>query len=127
MQHLAASSLVERPIEIQRSLTSLTVRKRRHLGTIIGGSVLAILVIMFGIDVATNPAFGWAVVTDYLFSPQILHGVWLTIVLTVISMTAGIVLGIVLAIDARCPTTRSSPRSAGATSGSSAAHHCSCS
>ena len=73
------------------------MRKRRHLGTIIGGSVLAILVIMFGIDVATNPAFGWAVVTNTVL-PQILHGVWLTIVLTVISMTAGIVLGIVLAI-----------------------------
>lgn len=94
----AASSLRETPTDIQQMLTSLTVRKRRHVGAIIGGAALAILVIMFGIDVATNPAFGWGVVTDYLFSPQILQGVWLTIVMTVVSMTAGIGLGIVLAI-----------------------------
>ncbi|HEY5881958.1 MAG TPA: amino acid ABC transporter permease [Nakamurella sp.] len=94
----AASSLRETPTDIQQMLTSLSVRKRRHVGAIIGGAALAILVIMFGIDVATNPAFGWEVVTDYLFSPQILQGVWLTIVMTVVSMTAGIGLGIVLAI-----------------------------
>ncbi len=94
----AASPLRDTPTDIQHTLTSLTVRPRRHLGTIIGGAVLAVLVVMFGIDVATNPAFGWSTVADYLFSPQILDGVWLTIVLTVVSMAAGIALGIVLAI-----------------------------
>ena len=98
VQSPAALSLRETPTEIQQALTSLTVRKRRRLGTVIGGAVLAILVVMFGIDMATNPAFGWPVVADYLFSPQILQGVWLTIVLTIVSMTAGIVLGIGLAI-----------------------------
>ena len=94
----AAPPLLDTPTDIRHALTSLTVRPRRHLGTIIGGAVLAVLAVMFLIDVATNPAFGWSTVADYLFNPQILAGAWLTIVLTVISMTAGIALGTVLAI-----------------------------
>lgn len=94
----AAVATRETPIDLQHELTSLTVRRRRPLGTIIGGSLLIIVVIMFLIDVATNAGFGWSVVASYLFNPQILAGMWLTIVLTVVSMTAGILLGIGLAI-----------------------------
>ncbi|QJU55129.1 amino acid ABC transporter permease [Herbiconiux sp. KACC 21604] len=46
----------------------------------------------------TNPNLDWGVVGEYFFSPQILRGLWLTIVLTVLSMAAGISIGVVAAL-----------------------------
>ena len=42
--------------------------------------------------------FGWNIVGTYLFSSQVLHGVVITIELTVISMVAGILIGVLLAV-----------------------------
>ena len=42
--------------------------------------------------------FGWDVVGHYFFSTQVLHGLWLTIQLTVLAMVIGVVGGIVLAV-----------------------------
>lgn len=83
---------------LQRTLMSLEVHKRRRFGILIGGVLLCLFVAFFLIDVATNPRFGWPVVGAYLFDPQVLQGMVLTLVLTVVSMTAGIILGVVLAI-----------------------------
>jgi polar amino acid transport system permease protein len=47
---------------------------------------------------ATNPRFHWDLVGHYFFSSQVLHGLRLTLELTVISMAVGIVLGVVLAV-----------------------------
>jgi polar amino acid transport system permease protein len=52
-------------------------------------------------SVATNPRFEWGVVGDYLLDTRILHGVLVTIELTVAAMAAGIVLGVVLAVMRR--------------------------
>ncbi|MEN0136378.1 MAG: amino acid ABC transporter permease [Rhodococcus sp. (in: high G+C Gram-positive bacteria)] len=49
-------------------------------------------------NVATNDRFHWTVVSEYLFAPEILRGVVLTIILTIVSMTAGISLGTLLAV-----------------------------
>ncbi len=49
-------------------------------------------------NVATNDRFHWNVVSSYLFAPEILRGVVLTIILTIVSMTAGISLGTLLAV-----------------------------
>ena len=46
----------------------------------------------------TNPAWDWPTVWQYLFSPQILKGVWLTVWVTIAAMVIGIVLGVVLAV-----------------------------
>lgn len=83
---------------LQQTLTSLEVHKRRRIGTLVGGVLLCLAVVLFLIDVATNPRFGWPVVGAYLFDPQVLQGMLLTLMLTVVSMTTGIVLGVVLAI-----------------------------
>jgi polar amino acid transport system permease protein len=83
---------------VQQTLTSLEIHKRRHYGTLIGGIVICLIVVLALINVATNSRFGWPVVFQYLFAPQILQGMLLTIVLTVVAMAVGIVLGIVLAI-----------------------------
>ncbi|MFD6700397.1 MULTISPECIES: amino acid ABC transporter permease [unclassified Microbacterium] len=83
---------------IQNTLTSLEVHKRRHYGVLIAGVLVCLAVLLLLINVATNPRFGWPVVVQYLFAPQILQGLVLTVVLTVVAMAAGIVLGVFLAI-----------------------------
>ena len=47
---------------------------------------------------AREGRFQWEVVGHYLFSPPILHGVVVTLELTVIAMVAGVIIGIVLAV-----------------------------
>ncbi len=54
-------------------------------------------------SVVTNPHFQWDVVGHYLFDSRVLHGVLVTLELTVISMSIGIVLGVVLAVMRRSP------------------------
>ncbi|WP_082914395.1 amino acid ABC transporter permease [Microbacterium sp. H83] len=83
---------------LQQTLSSLEVHKRRRIGILVGGVLVSVLVVFLLIDVATNPRFGWPVVGAYLFDPQVLQGMLLTLLLTVVSMTAGIILGVVLAI-----------------------------
>ena len=62
-------------------------------------SVLVVL-IAFGVawSVATNPAFQWPVVAQYLFDSQILAGLRRTLELTVAAMALGLVLGTALAV-----------------------------
>lgn len=83
---------------LETNLESLTVRKNAHFGMWLGGAVVLIVLVSFAIDVATNKNFGWSSVAQYLFNPQVLQGVVLTLVLTAASETAGILLGVLLAI-----------------------------
>jgi polar amino acid transport system permease protein len=61
------------------------------------GIVLLLLAIAVH-SVATNARFGWGTFGDFFFDHRILHGVVVTIELTIISMAIGIVLGVVLAV-----------------------------
>jgi polar amino acid transport system permease protein len=62
-------------------------------------SVLVVLVAAcVAWSVATNPAFQWPVVAQYLFDGQILAGLGRTLELTVAAMALGLVLGTALAI-----------------------------
>ena len=70
----------------------------RHPGRWIAAVVIAVLVAALARSAATNPRFEWGVVGDYLFSSRILHGLVLTLELTVLAMAIGSVLGIVLAL-----------------------------
>jgi len=70
----------------------------RHPGRWVAAAVIAILVAALARSVATNPRFEWGVVGDYLFSSRILHGLVVTLELTVLAMAIGIVLGVVLAL-----------------------------
>ena len=49
-------------------------------------------------SVATNKNFEWSVVRQYFFASTILHGVLVTLELTVLAMAVGIVLGVLLAV-----------------------------
>jgi polar amino acid transport system permease protein len=64
----------------------------------VAGAVVFLIVAALIRSVVTNDRFGWDVVGQYLFSPRVLHGLVVTLELTVVSMFVGIVLGIVLAI-----------------------------
>lgn len=58
--------------------------------------VLALLA-SFVIVVGTNPNLDFGVVGEFLFDPRILEGVWLTIIITAISMVVSTLLAIVVA------------------------------
>lgn len=64
----------------------------------IAGVILLVIAASIVRAIVVNPHFEWHLVGDYLFDSRILHGVVVTIRLTVISMAIGIVLGIVLAV-----------------------------
>jgi polar amino acid transport system permease protein len=81
----------EPPVEIQ----AVPVR---HPGRWIAAVLIAVLIAALARSVATNPRFGWGVVGDYLFSSRILHGLVVTLELTVLAMAIGIALGVLLAL-----------------------------
>jgi polar amino acid transport system permease protein len=70
----------------------------RHPGRWVAGAILLVLVAQFLHWLITNPALGWDVVGQYLFSSPVLTGVKNTIILTIIAMAMGIVLGVILAV-----------------------------
>jgi polar amino acid transport system permease protein len=73
------------------------VRLRRPGRWLAVGFVL-LLAAMFAHSLATNGAFEWSVVREYLIVGPILDGVRLTVVLTLIGMSIGVVLGAILAV-----------------------------
>src|ERR1700746_935780 len=70
----------------------------RHPGRWAAGTAVLLLLAWFAYIVITNPNFQWPVVGKYLFNPEILRGVLLTIQLTISCMAIGIALGIVVAL-----------------------------
>jgi polar amino acid transport system permease protein len=61
------------------------------------GVVLLVLVAQFAWFLVTNPRFEWSVTGTYLFDPNILRGLGMSLLLTVIGMVLGSVLGVLLA------------------------------
>lgn len=70
----------------------------RHPGRWVGAIVVALIVAYIVIGAAINPNMRWDVVGEYLFSPRILEGLWMTVQLTVMAMVIGIALGVLLAV-----------------------------
>jgi polar amino acid transport system permease protein len=70
----------------------------RHPGRWLAAAVVLVLVAMLVHALVTNSRFDWSVVWSYFTSTRVLHGLGVTILLTVVSMAIGIVLGIVLAV-----------------------------
>jgi len=71
---------------------------RRHPGRWL--TTLAIFAVVAAAiqSLATNPRFEWSVVAYWFTSPQILHGLVNTFLLTAVAMVVGIGLGVVLAV-----------------------------
>ena len=70
----------------------------RHPWTWVASAVVVALAVTVAASVATNPAFQWPVVAEYVFDEQILLGLARTLELTAIAMAMGLVLGTVLAV-----------------------------
>jgi len=70
----------------------------RHPGRWIATAVVVVLGVALIRSLVTNPRFEWDIVRHYFLSSDVLHGLLITLELTVISMAIGIVLGVVLAV-----------------------------
>ncbi len=70
----------------------------RHPWRWVAAVIVLILAASFVRSAIDNSNFQWHVVGQYLFDSRVLHGVVVTIRLTVISMLIGIVLGVILAV-----------------------------
>jgi polar amino acid transport system permease protein len=70
----------------------------RHPGRWISAVVIGVLVAMLVNSFFTNSRYGWASIWKYAFTSPILHGVGVTLELTVVAMIIGIVGGIILAV-----------------------------
>ncbi|MFJ2967557.1 amino acid ABC transporter permease [Streptomyces collinus] len=70
----------------------------RHPLNWVATAIVLVLAAMLVHGLVTNKAFQWDVVGQYLFNSDILAGLGLTALLTVITMVIGLVLGTVLAL-----------------------------
>jgi polar amino acid transport system permease protein len=70
----------------------------RHPGRWVAAGLIVLVGLSIANSVATNPRFEWSVVGDYFTSPRVLHGLVVTLELTVVSMAIGIALGILFAV-----------------------------
>jgi polar amino acid transport system permease protein len=70
----------------------------RHPGRWIATGIVLVIAVALIRSAVTNPRFEWGIVGHYFWSSDVLHGLLVTLELTVISMVIGIVLGVVLAV-----------------------------
>jgi polar amino acid transport system permease protein len=75
-----------------------TARHRRRPLRWLGGAVLVVLAAQVAWFLTHNDQLEWPVVADYLFDPNVLAGLGMSVLLTVVAMTAGSVLGVLLAM-----------------------------
>jgi polar amino acid transport system permease protein len=70
----------------------------RHPGRWLATAAVLIIAVALLRSAVTNPRFDWGLVGHYFLSSDVLHGLVVTLELTVVSMAIGIVLGVVLAV-----------------------------
>jgi polar amino acid transport system permease protein len=75
----------------------------RRPGRWIAAAIVLVIAASLVRSVITNSNFQWHVVGQYLFDHRIVHGVLVTLELTVISMVIGILLGVLMAVMRRSP------------------------
>ena len=81
-------------------LASAQLQPRRQPWTWVAAAAVALVLANALYSIVTNPGFGWPVVAEYFFSPQVMAGLVTTLMLTAISMTLALLLGIVVAVAA---------------------------
>jgi polar amino acid transport system permease protein len=70
----------------------------RHPWRWVVAAFLGLLMAMLIHSLLTNPAWHWSIVWKYLTYTTVLHGIIVTLELTVLAMLIGVVLGIILAV-----------------------------
>ena len=78
-------------------IAHLELVPRKYLGRKISAAVVLLLVALL-IRAFVLGQIEWSVVGQYLFAPQIMHGIWNTLLMTACAMSLGIFLGVVIAI-----------------------------
>jgi polar amino acid transport system permease protein len=85
-------------VDVVDDSAQFTVVHRRHAGRWLAALVVAVLGVLAINNVLSNPRFGWDVVGTYVSDASILHGLGMTLFLTVVCMAIGIVIAVVLAV-----------------------------
>ncbi|HUE25527.1 MAG TPA: amino acid ABC transporter permease [Solirubrobacteraceae bacterium] len=92
---MSTSERAQQPKERPEEIKAVPVRRP-------GRWIAAAVVLLFAAaavrSIVTAKGFEWHVVGHYLFDSRVLHGVWTTIYLTVLSMLIGVALGILAAV-----------------------------
>lgn len=81
-----------------RGMDVAKARKIVHWGRWLSWIIVAIITIDFLFICYHNKNFGWDIVARYFTKESVLHGLYITLALTIVSMLLGIVLGLVFAI-----------------------------
>ena len=92
---MATSELTDKPTGRPEEIRAVPVRRP---GRWIAAAIVLLLAAAAIRSIVTAKGFEWHVVGHYLFDSRVLHGVWTTIYLTVLSMLIGVLLGIVAAV-----------------------------
>jgi len=87
------------PLLTDEQLAAAELQPRRNIWTWVAAIIAALIVVQMGYSMVTNPGFGWGVVGQYFFAPQVLTGLATTLVLTAVSMTAALFIGIIMAVS----------------------------
>lgn len=96
---MSSATVEDRVSELPRLATPDTkVHHLKHPSWWIGGVVVVALIAAFLRLLFTNDNMKWDVVGEYLFHPEIMHGLLVTMELTALAMVIGLVLGVILAI-----------------------------
>jgi polar amino acid transport system permease protein len=86
------------PSAMREAMPPHVVVPLRHPWTWAASGIIGVIAVLALVSVATNPAFEWPVVAQYLFDGQILLGLSRTLELTVVAMAMGLGIGTALAV-----------------------------
>ncbi|WP_457298418.1 amino acid ABC transporter permease [Phyllobacterium sp. P5_D12] len=93
-----AITQVSSPDDRQRyAIAHLKIVPKRHVGRMIAAAVVLVLLAAL-VRAFSVGQIEWSYVSQFLFAPAILAGLYNTLVMTVVAMAVGIVLGVVIAI-----------------------------
>jgi polar amino acid transport system permease protein len=93
-----ASKTAAPPQAPPRPYEEIHVLRPRRLGQWLLGALILVIAAAFARSLVTTQGFEWSVVRQYQFNGEILAGIRLTVLLTLVAMAIGIVLGIVIAV-----------------------------
>ena len=85
-------------IQTKDGVTLIQSKPVFHLGRWVSAIIVRLMALGLAYILVTNPQFRWDVVWKWLFSKMIMTGLFMTIVLTILSMTLGTALAITMAI-----------------------------
>ncbi len=84
--------------------TAEEVLPRRHLGALLVAAIIVAVLLLVAVQVADSPNLHWQVVGEFLFSPEILQGIVVTVELTIVATLVGIIGGTVVAFMRLSPS-----------------------